>query len=217
MRDAVAGVCWSHAGRWSLAVLVTLLAWEARSEARPAARITVQLSGPAGLDPESLQRARMTVRGVLARAGIELRWEDCHRRPCKSSDPHMVRLLLLPIAKDADGHVCGEVLRSRRSPHPSIVVYMRRLLDVQEDLRRTARDHPALRSLSFGDLMGLTIAHEIGHALGLAHSTAGIMVARPAVAELVALAASRLEFTGNDATRMRLALARPPDAVVATR
>ena len=92
MRDAVAGVCRSHAGRWSLAVLVTLLAWEARSEARPAARITVQLSGPAGLDPESLQRARMTVRGVLARAGgciVRRVWYTLEMdvaAPCRLSD-----------------------------------------------------------------------------------------------------------------------------------
>jgi predicted Zn-dependent protease len=66
----------------------------------------------------------------------------------------------------------------------------------------------------------MTIAHEVGHALGLPHAATGVMKASLSVREVVALRAARLRFTHEQAAAMRQALrvrvaeapkrARPP-------
>jgi hypothetical protein len=66
----------------------------------------------------------------------------------------------------------------------------------------------------------MTIAHEVGHALGLPHAATGMMKGRLSVREVVALRAARLRFTPAQASAMRRGLrlrmaeaptrARPP-------
>ncbi len=57
-------------------------------------------------------------------------------------------------------------------------------------------------------MVGLTIAHEVGHSLGLVHVSSGVMKAQPSLDEIVALRTSTLAFGHKEGTIMRLALAR---------
>lgn len=52
----------------------------------------------------------------------------------------------------------------------------------------------------------MTIAHEVGHALGLPHAATGVMKAKLSVRDVVALRALRLRFTREQAAAMHHAL-----------
>jgi hypothetical protein len=82
---------------------------------------------------------------------------------------------------------------------------MPRIADLVRAMRTSTagRSHPALATVELGHLAGLTIAHELGHILGLPHAPSGVMKARPGMDEVVKLRASQLRFLPPDAARMR--------------
>ena len=64
-------------------------------------------------------------------------------------------------------------------------------------------------------MIGLTVAHEVGHALGLPHSPWGVMKARPSIDDVVAFRRGLLAFTPREALQMRTAIATRHDGQVA--
>jgi Xaa-Pro aminopeptidase len=66
--------------------------------------------------------------------------------------------------------------------------------------------HPmdaAIRAELARHFIGLTIAHEIGHGLGLRHSASGVMKPDADMDDMLALRQSRLRFASREAVRMR--------------
>jgi hypothetical protein len=61
------------------------------------------------------------------------------------------------------------------------------------------------------------MAHEVGHALGLRHAASGVMKARFAIDDLVALRVSRLTFAPGEGARMRQAISAPIDVIASAR
>jgi hypothetical protein len=133
-------------------------------------------------------------------------------------DPvNVVLVHLMQISKLTRPDASGELVRDGRSGVATALVYLPRVTAVTEAFRRTApgRTNPALITLQVGHLVGLTIAHEAGHAVGLPHTKTGVMNEKPSWSEVLDLRASRLAFRNAEAVRMRLALVPHPEVLTA--
>ena len=174
------------------------------------------------MDAVSLALARESALALLATAGIAGEWRDCGNGApgCgRQNGPAPIVVLLLPALKTSQRAVCGEATRDGRTGVGTVLIYVPRHVELAQEFRSSsgARSHPALATLQVGHLVGLTIAHEVGHVSGLTHAGAGVMKARPNIGEIVALRTSQLGFAAAEATRMRIALRAPADVLAVRR
>jgi hypothetical protein len=174
------------------------------------ARVELQLGARGGLDEATVALAQETAGALLAAAAIDVAWRDCLGQGNCAESPYAVVLVqLLPATKATDAEICGEIVRDARSHVPMVLVYVPRLITLTQVMRSRAagRSHPALATLDVAHLIGLTVAHEVGHALGLPHAKSGVMRPRPSMDDVIALRGSRLAFTKSEATQMQAAVA----------
>jgi len=181
-----------------------------------AATVELQVIVHRSMDAAGLALARESALALLATAGIAGEWRECGGggRGCEGQNgPALIVVLLLPVLKMSQRAVCGEATRDGRTGVGTVLIYVPRHVELAQEFRSSsgARSQPALATLQAGHLVGLTVAHEVGHVSGLPHTGAGVMKARPNVGEIVALRTSQLRFAAAEATRMRLALQGPAD------
>jgi hypothetical protein len=172
--------------------------------------VELRLSTRGGADGDVIGLASGTAIQLLRSAGIEAVWRDCSASVCpEDASRHPVLVHLMPVAKKDKPTVSGEFLRDGRTRTPTVLVYVPRLVATTGEVRRLreSRTNPLLLTLQPSHLIGLTIAHEVGHSLGLGHTDLGVMAARPSVREIVELRNARLAFDGRESSRMRMALA----------
>jgi hypothetical protein len=175
---------------------------------------------PGALPDAELEVAGRTARTLLATAGISVALRDCRTAgsSCDVSAPGQVviSVRLRPGRKATDAAACGEVARDYLD-RPVVVVYLRPHADLVTAFRFhvAARSNPALGEIRTGQLVGLTLAHEVGHWLGLPHAADGVMKARPALEEVTALASQRLAFELQQGSRLRYALRQRAIAILA--
>jgi hypothetical protein len=152
----------------------------------------------ASLDPANVDLARETATALLATAGLQVVWRECSGDSCAvpSDGPRFLLVRLLPIHKQSDPSISGEVVRDLATHAPSVNVYVPRIVDLTQAIRRSARARstPELSTLATGHVAGLAIAHEVGHSVGLGHSASGPMRAEPDPEDLIALRRSTLRF-----------------------
>jgi Putative peptidase family len=177
-----------------------------------AAIVQLRVFGHAAVDAPTLQLARTTTSKLLDSARIGAEWRDCGtvESTCNaSSEPVQVIVLLLPVAKTTEEDVSGEVVQDQSTRAPTVIVYLPNLADRLRTILQSApgRSNPALATLQLGHLIGLAIAHEVGHVFGLPHTLSGVMKARLATDDLIALHRARLAFTPRDTAAIGLALA----------
>lgn len=172
--------------------------------------IDLRVIAHAALDGADLDRARETATTLLATGGIRVSWRDCAAGACGPATvpwPAAVVVLLLPIARDGQGDICGEATRDGLTRDRTVLVYVRSIADRVSSIHRstTGRSNPLLSTVHTGHLAGLAIAHEVGHTLGLVHAASGVMKARLGIDDLLEWRRSGLAFSRVEATSMRAA------------
>lgn len=168
--------------------------------------IRLYVSVSPGIDATTVKLAKTIATELLESARIQSEWpDDDATGPGGGRGIVRIDVQLLPHRKATQPDASGEVAHDSRTGAPTVLVYMPRIADLVRAMRTSTagRYHPALATVELGHLAGLTIAHEVGHILGLPHAPSGVMKARPGMDEVVKLRASQLRFLPPDAARMR--------------
>jgi len=182
-----------------------------RQQGQPAAgpAVELRLMGDGGLDAADLYVVRQAVPPLLATGAIRAEWRDCSTldRRCPdtaNSGVFPVYVRLIPIRETSNRDVCGEVIHDALTGAPTIRVYLPPHADLVHAIRLhpDSRLNPPLGTLRVGHVVGLTIAHEIGHALNVPHARSGLMKAHPGMREILALREARLQFTTEQRARI---------------
>jgi hypothetical protein len=187
----------------------------------PASRASVVLHvDPGTVDASTLALAETTIRALLEDAAVGLEWQIDATGGCGESGPaaRAVKVVLIPSVSPRSPHVGGEVARDAVSGRRVVLVYVTSLVNRLSDLRAAGggRSADALATLQPGELIGLVVAHELGHVLGLRHAKSGVMKPGIEADDLRRLRAGRLAFSARDATSLRQALPRPSHVAVRT-
>jgi hypothetical protein len=194
-----------------LLMLSALSSPEASNQSDHAAApiIELRLAGSENLPPPELELARETLHQILASSGIESAWRDCAsaipdcgESPADGRISIMVHLLLR--SREDDPAICGVTTLDVRIRAPMILVYLPPHRDLVPAVRRNRK--PLLVSVHIGHLIGLTLAHEVGHVFRVPHTSTGLMSLRPGIGEILALRELRLAFTSEQRARMRVTL-----------
>lgn len=208
-----------HATRFLTAIagmagLVIQVAASAPGSVRVAGspNLTIRIYDYARIPDSTLARATDETRKVFRRTGFEVRLVRCRvamtdpfLHPCHSepTGPSVIQVRILPeemasLAK-LDRRVFGFAMTAVR-PEYGVIANV-----FYHHVQRLA-DEYAERGYHAGVVLGYVLAHEVGHLLlgNGEHSKGGIMRIPWKEAELFSAHTGQLNFTRNEAARMRL-------------
>lgn len=210
-------------GLWYLALTLAgleLISVAAHAGQQDSSGLRISVFSPARVEEGERARARLVATRLLDSAAVRATWHDCASSVCepRQDEALSVTVLIVNDQPGSDRDACG---RAARAPGAAGTVFvdLTCIRDVVQYAKGALADraHPAAAGLTIGDLLGVVIAHEVGHLLGLAHTRTGVMRARLRLEEIVALHTGRLAFSSVDAATMRASLPRAPDTHTAQR
>jgi len=164
------------------------------------------------IDPSVVGSARLVAEGLLSAAGVATTWSTGnHARDAvaASERPDVVTILRSGVLRSGRRSPCGFAARDEHHVGGSVVVSVQCVADFAFRLSRSDDGrHPWLAMPRHDDLVGVVIAHEFAHLLGLRHASEGVMRSGLHAEDLVALRAGRLAFQRQEVMTLVTALAR---------
>ena len=163
-----------------------------------------------GVTAAPLERVPAVAAAILQAAGVRSRWRFCTMEaPCTDINGFrptvtvIIRAGLRRLVPDP----CATATREPDQATGTVVVNHRCVADALHAISfgQAGRAMPRLRILQLGDVVGLVVAHEIGHIAGLRH-THGVMHARLNPTDLAAFQDGTLVFARSEAATLRTAL-----------
>ena len=157
-----------------------------------------------------LERVPAVAAAMLGAAGVRSRWRFCSKEtPCDDLNGFRptVTVIIRAGKRRMAPDPCAIASREPDRATGTVVVNHRCVADAFHAMRfgPSGRGRPQLSVLDFADVLGLVVAHEIGHIAGLRHAN-GVMHARLTPNELVAFQEGALAFTRSEAATLRTAL-----------
>lgn len=184
MKASIQGTC-----------LLLGLSLACQAASRPKPGITIRVLNPARVPAKTLRMAEQLAAAILDAAGVGITWLEC---PCLPDlGPHHFWLHLL---KDRPPRMHGDatgfaVLMPERD---GAVSYAGVAWPAVEEAAASLES-------SVSDVLGATVAHEIGHILlgSKAHTRSGIMCSRFRRTDMRMAASGELRFNPEQAQRMQ--------------
>jgi hypothetical protein len=172
---------------------------------------TIHLFVQKGVDAQPLVRVPQIAGDMLAAAGVRSRWRVCTAAaPCRDIDGvrPTVTVIIRGRQKAKVGHRCATAWREPSRATGTVVVHYECVADVVHAIRHSqvGRSTVRLSTLQVGDVVGLVVAHEIGHVAGLPHADGGVMHARLDASDILAFREGAMAFGRGEAATLRSAL-----------
>jgi hypothetical protein len=184
----------------------------------PTPTLQVRLHADSGVDRSIVPGARLVAEALLTAAGVATAWRLCDGTPCPAVPNGVPSVVAILQSKSHRGR-CGLATRADHLVAGSVMVSVPCVASVAFELSRSAKygTHPSLAMPRHVDLVGVVIAHEIAHLLGIGHASSGVMRRGLHGDELIALRSGTLAFKPQEAARLRMALgsARSPRPTLA--
>ncbi len=140
-----------------------------------------------------VERAEQEAGRVFRRAGVEIAWTDCRlAAPTCEDSPSLGAIVLRVLERQPPGESAGVLGYAVSGPFATVYALEAGMMADAAGAERSV-------------ILGITIAHEIGHVLlgPDSHSDSGIMKAPWRKKDLLAAAQHALAFTPSEAQRLR--------------
>ncbi|HUA62429.1 MAG TPA: hypothetical protein VML19_26975 [Verrucomicrobiae bacterium] len=179
-------------GKAVMCIAAGTSSWGARE------RLNVVIFDYAETPGETLNKAVVITRGLFRAAGVETDWTVCrmakdHKTTCEI--PLTGTWLKSVVLAEADRHAreaMGKALVTRTGEPVVSYVFFDRAVALAKHTGQPIHL-----------VVACVLAHEIGHLMGLRHTSSGVMQADLGQREIFEAAQDRLQFTAQDAQRLR--------------